>query len=86
MNLLGKFSLAALIGASALSMAATSASARIVCNGEGECWHTRATYAYLPEFGVTVHPDNWRWGAGEHFAWREHAGRGYWRGGEWRRF
>ena len=86
MNRLGKMTLALLIGASALATAATSASARIICNGEGECWHTRANYAYQPEFGLTVHPDNWRWGAGEHFAWREHPGRGYWRGGAWRTF
>jgi hypothetical protein len=86
MNTLGKITFAALISASVLGMTATSASALIVCNGEGECWHARATYAYRPEFGLVVHPDNWRWNEGEHFAWREHAGRGYWHGGAWRRF
>jgi hypothetical protein len=32
------------------------------------------------------HPDNWRWGAGERFRWREHEGRGYWLGGRWTEF
>jgi hypothetical protein len=67
------------------SVAATTgaASAAVVCNSEGACWHARRPYAYRPEYGVVVHPDNWRWGAGDHYAWREHAGRGYWRGGAW---
>ena len=62
---------------------ATSASAAIVCNREGECWHVKARYAYRPEFGLVVHPNNWRWGAHDKFVWREHEGRGYWRGGVW---
>src|SRR5215471_2869072 len=28
-------------------------------------------------------PDDWRWDRGEHFVWREHEGRGYWRGDRW---
>jgi hypothetical protein len=68
-----------------VAMQAT-ASASVVCNGEGQCWHVRRAYAYAPAYGVVVHPDNWRWGAGEHYAWREHPGRGYWRGGVWIHF
>jgi hypothetical protein len=30
-----------------------------------------------------VHPDDWRWGANEKYTWREHEGRGYWRGDKW---
>lgn len=86
MRLAARMTFAALMGASVLGLTATSASARIVCNGEGACWHTAVNYAYRPEFGLTVHPDNWRWGAGDHYAWREHTGRGYWHGGAWRRF
>lgn len=72
---------AALIGA--VSLISTAASAAIVCNGEGECWHARAEYQFRPEFGLVVHPDNWKWREGEKFRWREHEGRGYWRGGAW---
>jgi hypothetical protein len=32
---------------------------------------------------VHVHPDDWKWKEHEHYRWREHAGRGYWRGGVW---
>jgi hypothetical protein len=78
-----KFAAAALIGLSALTVSATSASAAVVCNGEGACWHVRGHPNYRREWGVVVHPDNWRWGPHDHFAWREHAGRGYWRNGVW---
>jgi hypothetical protein len=82
------FQLAAIAAAVAAISAAsiTAASASVVCNGEGECWHTHRNYVYHPEFGVTVHPDGWAWGAGEHYAWREHRGRGYWHNGVWVRF
>jgi hypothetical protein len=32
---------------------------------------------------VVVHPNDWRWGPQEHYSWREHEGRGYWRGDRW---
>jgi hypothetical protein len=54
MNSLIKLSFAAVIGASALAMAATSASARIVCNEEGDCWHVQTEYEYAPTFGLTI--------------------------------
>lgn len=78
--------IAALVAASGAALVATSASAAIVCNREGECWHVHRGYNYQPEWGVVVHPNNWRWGPNEHFRWREHAGRGYWRNGVWIRF
>jgi hypothetical protein len=81
-----KIAACALLGLATLAITAPAASAAIVCNGEGECWHVHRNYAYAPEFGVVVHPDNWRWGAGERYRWREHAGRGYWRNGAWVRF
>jgi hypothetical protein len=86
MNRLSKVASAALLGLSALTASAATASAAIVCNAEGACWHVRHPYAYAPAYGVVVHPDNWRWGPGEHYTWREHAGRGYWRGGVWVKF
>jgi hypothetical protein len=73
----------AFAAAGALALSATAASAEIVCNGEGECWHVREHVEYKPEFGVRVHPDNWKWRESEHYKWREHAGRGYWRNGIW---
>jgi len=76
-----KFAAVALLAAATFT--ASTASAAVVCNGEGACWHTHRAYNYQPGFGVVVHPDNWRWGANEHYAWHEHAGRGYWRGGAW---
>jgi hypothetical protein len=78
-----KAAAAGLFGASALALSAGSASAAIVCNGEGACWHVRNHYAYPPAYGLVVHPDNWRWGPRERYVWREHPGRGYWRNGVW---
>jgi hypothetical protein len=87
MKSLNKFltrsALAALIGAGALAAASTAASAYVVCNGEGECWHTQEQYTYPTGFNVVVHPDDWRWRHRDHYRWHEHAGRGYWRGGVW---
>jgi hypothetical protein len=81
-----KFAAAALLGLSTLAMTAPAASAAVVCNAEGACWHVKHPYAYRPEYGIVVHPDNWAWGRNEHYAWREHRGRGYWRNGVWVRF
>jgi hypothetical protein len=72
-----------LLGAATLVIAASSASAEIVCNGEGECWHVKRHYDYRPEFGLVVHPDGWAWGANEHYRWHEGRGRGYWHNGIW---
>jgi hypothetical protein len=86
MKTFGKMTFAALMGVSALTLIATSASARIVCNEDGDCWHVTTDYNYRPEFKLTVHPDDWKWKEGERHAWREHEGRGYWHGGVWRDF
>jgi succinate dehydrogenase/fumarate reductase flavoprotein subunit len=81
-----KIAAAAILALGGLAVTAPTASAAIVCNGAGYCWHVRHPYAYAPGYGVVVHPDGWRWGPGEHYVWREHAGRGYWRDGVWIRF
>lgn len=78
-----KLAAATLVTVGGLAIMTASASAAIVCNAEGECWHTKAEYAYRPEFGVTVHPNDWRWGEADHYTWREHTGRGYWHNGVW---
>jgi hypothetical protein len=76
--------LAAVIGLGALG-AASAASAHVVCNAEGDCWHVdnRVTY---PDVRLTYHPDDWyfhqHWD--DHHHWRDmHEGRGYYRGGVW---
>jgi hypothetical protein len=52
----------ALFGTAALlALSVTSASAAIVCNGDGDCWHAKQKYDYRPEFGLHVYGDDWRW-------------------------
>jgi hypothetical protein len=86
MRILGKMTFAALMVASAMALGTTGASARVVCNDEGDCWHVTTDYDYRPEFGVVIHPDDWKWKEGEKYKWREHEGRGYWRRGTWTPF
>ena len=76
------FSGVSLLAISSLS----SASARIVCNEDGDCWHVQNEYVYPPSVHLEVHPDNWRWKDSDHFVWKEHQGRGYWHGGQWEAF
>jgi len=71
-----------------LSAAATPASAYVVCNGVGDCWHTDQQYAYGPSVQVQVHPDDWYfhqdWAHDHNHHWRDyHDGRGYYRNGAW---
>lgn len=75
--------LIAIAGAATVALTATSASAYIVCNRYGECWHVHNRYEYHPEFGLVIHDDNWRWRGHDRYRWREHEGRGYWRNGVW---
>jgi hypothetical protein len=86
MKKIGTLLAASAVAITALALTATSASARIVCNAEGDCWHVRDNYNYQPGFGLVVHEDNWRWNTNDHYRWREHRGRGYWRNGIWIRF
>jgi hypothetical protein len=74
---------AALAAAGALMLAGTSASAAIVCNDDGDCWHVHGHPAFGSDVRVHVHPDNWKWGHGDRYRWHEHAGHGYWRKGVW---
>jgi hypothetical protein len=74
---------AAFVFAGVLAVNTTGASAAIVCNDEGDCWHTRSRVEYRPEFRLHVYPDSWKWHEHEKYRWREHTGRGYWRNGVW---
>jgi hypothetical protein len=76
--------IAAVIGIGALA-AGGAASARVVCNAEGDCWHVdnRASY---PHVVLQSHPDDWyfhqKWDDRHH--WRDaHEGRGYYAHGVW---
>jgi hypothetical protein len=76
--------LAAVIGLGALG-AAGVASAHVVCNAEGDCWHVD-NRAHYPNVRLTYHNDDWyfhqHWD--DHHHWREsREGRGYWAHGVW---
>jgi hypothetical protein len=45
-----------LVGASAMTLVATSVSAEVVCNDEGDCWHVRGKADYKPELRLTFIP------------------------------
>ncbi|HLL27483.1 MAG TPA: hypothetical protein VKT73_07505 [Xanthobacteraceae bacterium] len=72
----------AAMGAGVLALSIASASAAIVCSGN-VCWHVHGAYDFPPDAHVTIHEDNWHWGPSERFEFREHEGRGYWRGDRW---
>jgi hypothetical protein len=69
-----------------LGFSSLSASARVVCNADGDCWHIHEDYTYPPAAGIIIHSDDWKWKEGEHHVWREHPGRGYWKGSDWAPF
>jgi hypothetical protein len=82
MSVLGKMTLGAALGAGLLAGSTTISSAAIACSGN-VCWHTSEWYDYPPGARVIIHPDEWSWGPHEYYVWREHEGRGYWRGRYW---
>ena len=70
-----------------LIAAAAPASAYIVCNRDGDCWHTDRRER-APGVTFQYHPDDWYfhrdWDGDRDRHWRGyHEGRGYWRGGIW---
>jgi len=78
-----KLAAAAVLSAGALALSTGAASAYIVCNDDGDCWHVRDQYAYPTDSRVIVHEDGWKWDDGARYRWREHEGRGYWHSGIW---
>jgi hypothetical protein len=76
---------AAVLAIGGLAAASSAASAYVVCNADGDCWHTETHYTY-PNAGYVYHPDDWyfhqTWDDQHHFR-DYHRGRGYWRGGAW---
>jgi hypothetical protein len=79
---LNKTLFGAVMGAGVWALTMASASAAIVCSGN-VCWHVTERYEYPPDARVIIHEDSWKWGPSEKFIWREHTGRGYWRGDVW---
>src|SRR5437868_4635384 len=53
--------LASVAAFSAIGFAAvpTAASAAVVCNGDGDCWHADRTIRYPRSMVVVRHPDDW---------------------------
>jgi phosphate-selective porin len=95
-KLLTTGAIAALVGAAAFAATSTAASARTVCNAEGDCWHESSQYDYPATLGVRFYGDDYRTThhdmerandadhAKDHYTWREdHEGRGYYRQGVW---
>lgn len=85
-NPLRTAALASMLGMGAILVSASSASASIVCNDDGDCWHVRDQYSYPTGVHLVVHEDSWRWDDNDrdhHYRWHEHDGRGYWNGGVW---
>jgi len=86
---LSSAAIALLMAGGALAVTGGSASARVACNRDGDCWHTDQKVQYPHELGVQVHPDHWYF----HQRWNEennnrhyrdyHDGRGYYKGGVW---
>jgi len=78
---------AALMAIGALAVTTGTASARVVCNAEGDCWHTDAAPPRVPSVRFNVHPDDWyfhqKWDNSDRHYRDYHEGRGYYKGGVW---
>jgi len=74
---------AAIASATGAVLAASSASADVVCNRWHECWNVHDRFDYPPGVGITFHTDDWRMRHRD-WHWRDdHDGRGYYRNGVW---
>ena len=64
------------------------ASARMVCDSSGDCWHTDHQYKYDRSVGAQYHNDDWyfhqKWaGDNQHHYRDSNNGRGYYKSGVW---
>ena len=87
-KILSTAAIAVFVGAGALIATSGTASAKVVCNAEGDCWHTEKTYHYGRDVKVESHPDSWYfhqdWQNQKDRRYREHHDdRGYYKGGVW---
>jgi len=85
--LMSAAAVAALMSAGALVSTTAPAAARVVCNNEGDCWHTDAAPPRVPGVTFSAHPDDWyfhqHWEGGDRHYRDYHDGRGYYKGGVW---
>jgi hypothetical protein len=85
---LSAVALAAVVGVGVLASTAGSASAYVVCNAAGDCWHSDHRYQFGRNVGAVYHPDDWYfhrdWAHDNQHHWRDyHEGRGYYSNGVW---
>jgi hypothetical protein len=65
-------------------VAATAASANVVCNQWRECWHVRDRFDYPSGVGIVVRGDDWGRAHQRDWHWRaDRFDRGYYRNGVW---
>lgn len=85
--ILSAAAVAALMSSAALVATTAPAAARVICNAEGDCWHTDAAPPRVPGVQFNVHPDDWyfhqHWDGGDRHYRDYHEGRGYYKGGVW---
>ena len=79
--------LAATLAIGGVAATASTASAAIVCNRAGDCWHVDRREVY-PHQRFDYHPDTWyfhqRWDADKAHRWHEHHDdRGWYENGAW---
>ncbi len=80
--------LAALMATGVIVATAAPAAARVVCNRDGDCWHTDGPAPVVPGITFNTHPDDWyfhqHWDGDRDHHYRDyHDGHGYYRGGVW---
>ena len=101
-SLISKPTLVVILGTALFFGATEMASAYVVCNDEGDCWHVHHRY-HRAGVRFTYYDDDWyfhhNWNhdwdrehdydydSDRHYRWREyHEGRGYWQNGVWIQF
>jgi hypothetical protein len=87
-RILTRTALAAAMTFGALAITSAPASARVVCNASGDCWHTDNRVNYGPKVRLQTYPDSWyfhqKWADDKQRHWRDHHdGRGYYDQGVW---
>ena len=89
MTLAHKLIAAAALAGSMTMMASAPASAYLVCNNVGDCWHTETRDRAPPGVKFRYHKDDWyfhqKWDDRNHYR-DYHDGRGYYRNGIWLSF
>jgi hypothetical protein len=78
---------AAFLSLGFVAMSSGPVAARVVCNSQGDCWHTDSNY-HPHGVRFETHNDDWYfhrdWDHDRDHHWRGyHDGRGYWNNGVW---